>query len=226
MVKNSSVCLFSVNFCCYRQHLIASSNFWVCIVLVHNSNVIANMSGNNPHGRLGQPLNSSWNHLQVPSFIPRPPQMAHMPNAERGMMGAPPLGWPPMHSAEALYGYMAAAAAASAASSANHKTVSRLTQRQSIEFMVCLLFLWFELTDLLCSQPQLDLNPLTFGRQSNNLPFGSVDLSSGNRNSLTPSPRGRMPSPVTTSTPVSSKHNDSRNANCKSPVPSDSLHMG
>lgn len=78
------------------------------------------MSGHNPHGRLGQPMNPAWNHLQVPSFIPRQPQLAHMSN-ERGLMGAPPLGWP-MHSAETLYGYMAAAAAASAAS-ANHKAV-------------------------------------------------------------------------------------------------------
>lgn len=79
------------------------------------------MSGHNPHGRLGQP---SWNHLQVPSFIPRQPQLAHMSN-ERPILGAPPLGWPPVHSAESIYGYMAAAAAASAAvaASANHKGV-------------------------------------------------------------------------------------------------------
>lgn len=79
------------------------------------------MSGHNPHGRLGQPLNPSWNHLQVPSFIGRQPQLAHMSN-ERPLMG--PLGWPPVHSAETLYaGYMAVAAAASAASAASGKGV-------------------------------------------------------------------------------------------------------
>lgn len=84
------------------------------------------MSGHNPHGRLGQP--AAWNPLQVPSFLPRQPQLAHMSN-ERSMLGAPPLGWPPLHPAETLYGYMAAAAAASAASaasSANHKAVCLL----------------------------------------------------------------------------------------------------
>lgn len=82
------------------------------------------MSGQNPHGRLGQPLNAAWNHLQVPSFIPRQPQLAHMSN-ERPLMGTP-LGWPPVHSAEALYGYMAAAAA-SAASAASGKGVCHNT---------------------------------------------------------------------------------------------------
>lgn len=83
------------------------------------------MSGHNPHGRHGQPVNSSqWNHLQVPSYIPRQPQLAHMSN-ERSIRS--PLAWhhTANNSAEALYGYMAAAAAAAAAaaSSSNHKTV-------------------------------------------------------------------------------------------------------
>lgn len=60
------------------------------------------MSGHNPHGRLGQ-TNPSWNHLQVPSFIPRQPQLAHMSN-ERPMVRSP-LTW---HTPEAaLYNYMA-----------------------------------------------------------------------------------------------------------------------
>lgn len=57
--------------------------------------------------------------MQVPPYLPR----AHMSSNERGMMGAPPLGWPPMPTPESMYGYMAAVAAASAASSANQKAV-------------------------------------------------------------------------------------------------------
>lgn len=75
------------------------------------------MSGHNPHGYLGQQINQTWNHLQVPAFIPRQPQLAHMSN-ERPIRT--PLSWPtPAHSAE-LYGYMSAAAAAAS----NHKSVS------------------------------------------------------------------------------------------------------
>lgn len=75
------------------------------------------MSGHNPHGHLGQQINQSWNHLQVPSYIPRHPQLAHMSN-ERPIRT--PLSWPAPHSAEAMYGYMVAAAAAA---SSNHKPV-------------------------------------------------------------------------------------------------------
>uniref|UniRef100_A0A182SPD2 PHD-type domain-containing protein n=1 Tax=Anopheles maculatus TaxID=74869 RepID=A0A182SPD2_9DIPT len=50
------------------------------------------MSGHNPpHGRLGQP-NSTWNPLQVPSYVPRQPQLAHM-SSERSMARSP-LTWP------------------------------------------------------------------------------------------------------------------------------------
>uniref|UniRef100_A0A182J6T1 Uncharacterized protein n=1 Tax=Anopheles atroparvus TaxID=41427 RepID=A0A182J6T1_ANOAO len=55
------------------------------------------MSGHNPpHGRLGQP-NASWNPLQVPSYVPRQPQLAHM-SSERSMARSP-LTWhtPPNH---------------------------------------------------------------------------------------------------------------------------------
>ncbi|XP_038117601.1 uncharacterized protein CG5098 [Culex quinquefasciatus] len=68
------------------------------------------MSGHNPpHGRLGQP-NSTWNPLQVPSYIPRQPQLAHM-SSERSMARSP-LTWhtPPNHQ-DQLYNFM----------SANHK---------------------------------------------------------------------------------------------------------
>ncbi|XP_050089967.1 uncharacterized protein CG5098 [Anopheles aquasalis] len=55
------------------------------------------MSGHNPpHGRLGQP-NTTWNPLQVPSYVPRQPQLAHM-SSERSMARSP-LTWhtPPSH---------------------------------------------------------------------------------------------------------------------------------
>ncbi|XP_055689788.1 uncharacterized protein CG5098 isoform X2 [Lutzomyia longipalpis] len=59
------------------------------------------MSG--PHGRLGQPPNTSWNHLQVPSYIPRQPQLAHLSN-ERPMTWHTPTPPP----TDALYSFMAA----------------------------------------------------------------------------------------------------------------------
>lgn len=66
------------------------------------------MSGHNPHGRLGQP-NSTWNnHLQVPSYIPRQPQIAHMSNERPS-----PMSWHTPTPPEALYNFMAA----------NHKNV-------------------------------------------------------------------------------------------------------
>ncbi|XP_050073525.1 uncharacterized protein CG5098 [Anopheles maculipalpis] len=50
------------------------------------------MSGHNPpHGRMGQP-NTTWNPLQVPSYVPRQPQLAHM-SSERSMARSP-LTWP------------------------------------------------------------------------------------------------------------------------------------
>uniref|UniRef100_A0A182PQ91 PHD-type domain-containing protein n=1 Tax=Anopheles epiroticus TaxID=199890 RepID=A0A182PQ91_9DIPT len=50
------------------------------------------MSGHNPpHGRLGQP-NTTWSPLQVPSYVPRQPQLAHM-SSERSMARSP-LTWP------------------------------------------------------------------------------------------------------------------------------------
>ncbi|XP_053689853.1 uncharacterized protein CG5098 [Sabethes cyaneus] len=65
------------------------------------------MSGHNPpHGRLGQP-NSTWNPLQVPSYIPRQPQLAHM-SSERSLARSP-LTWhtPPTHQ-DQLYNFMTA----------------------------------------------------------------------------------------------------------------------
>ncbi|XP_059614454.1 uncharacterized protein CG5098 [Phlebotomus argentipes] len=60
------------------------------------------MSGHS-HGRLGQPPNTSWNHLQVPSYIPRQPQLAHLSN-ERPMTWHTPTPPP----TDALYNFMAA----------------------------------------------------------------------------------------------------------------------
>lgn len=73
------------------------------------------MSGHNPHGRLGQP-NASWNHLQVPSFIPRQPQLAHV-HMNESMLRSSPLNWHTQPDT-ALYNYAMAAAAT------QHKTVS------------------------------------------------------------------------------------------------------
>lgn len=95
----------------------------VCLFCGHRTNHSIKMSGHNPHGRVGHAVNSSqWNHLQVPPFISRQPQHAHMSN-ERPIRS--PLAWhhSASSSAEALYGYMAAAAAAA---SSNHKSVRSL----------------------------------------------------------------------------------------------------
>ncbi|ALC42149.1 CG5098 [Drosophila busckii] len=79
------------------------------------------MSNNNhPHGHLSQAAqNPSWNPLQIPSYIPRQPQLAHMSN-ERSMVRSP-LAWhapsgqpPPPPTPDALYNFM----------SANHKNVT------------------------------------------------------------------------------------------------------
>lgn len=83
------------------------------------------MSGHNPHSRVNcsQPVNSSsWNHLQVPSYIPRQPQLAHM-SSERPIHSSSML-WPNTtpNPADAFYNYMALTAAAAAANS-NHKNV-------------------------------------------------------------------------------------------------------
>uniref|UniRef100_A0A182QWC5 PHD-type domain-containing protein n=1 Tax=Anopheles farauti TaxID=69004 RepID=A0A182QWC5_9DIPT len=64
------------------------------------------MSGHNPpHGRLGQP-NTTWNPLQVPSFVPRQPQLAHM-SSERSMARSP-LTWatPPTTHQDKVYSLM------------------------------------------------------------------------------------------------------------------------
>ncbi|XP_053663012.1 uncharacterized protein CG5098 [Anopheles marshallii] len=65
------------------------------------------MSGHNPpHGRLGQP-NTTWNPLQVPSYVPRQPQLAHM-SSERSMARSP-LTWPtpPTTHQDKVYNLMA-----------------------------------------------------------------------------------------------------------------------
>ncbi|XP_055918154.1 uncharacterized protein CG5098 isoform X2 [Eupeodes corollae] len=72
------------------------------------------MSGNNPHGHLSQPQNSSWNPLQIPSYIPRQPQLAHMSN-ERPMVRSP-LAWHNPTPPESLYNFI----------SANHKNLEQL----------------------------------------------------------------------------------------------------
>lgn len=79
------------------------------------------MSGHNPHSRVSQPVNSSsWNHLQVPSYMPRQPQLAHM-SSERTLRSSP-LIWPNTNPADAFYNYMALTAAAAVANS-NPKNV-------------------------------------------------------------------------------------------------------
>lgn len=80
------------------------------------------MSGQKQHSRITQPINSSsWNHLQVPSYIPRQPQIAHVSN-ERSMRSSSRI-WSNTSScpADAFYNYMALTAAAAANSS--HKNV-------------------------------------------------------------------------------------------------------
>ncbi|EDW01449.1 uncharacterized protein CG5098 [Drosophila grimshawi] len=77
------------------------------------------MSNNNhPHGHLSQAAqNPSWNPLQIPSYIPRQPQLAHMSN-ERPLVRSP-LAWhasaqpPPPPPPDAIYNFM----------SANHKNL-------------------------------------------------------------------------------------------------------
>ncbi|KAH8397049.1 hypothetical protein KR215_008060 [Drosophila sulfurigaster] len=78
------------------------------------------MSNNNhPHAHLSQAAaqNPSWNPLQIPSYIPRQPQLAHMSN-ERPMVRSP-LAWhasaqpPPPPPPDAIYNFM----------SANHKNL-------------------------------------------------------------------------------------------------------
>ncbi|XP_055702899.1 uncharacterized protein CG5098 isoform X3 [Phlebotomus papatasi] len=61
------------------------------------------MSSGHSHGRLGQPPTTSWNHLQVPSYIPRQPQLAHLSN-ERPMTWHTPTPPP----SDTLYNFMAA----------------------------------------------------------------------------------------------------------------------
>lgn len=79
------------------------------------------MSGHNPHSRVSQPVNSSsWNHLQVPSYMPLQPQLAHM-SSERTLRSSP-LIWPNTNPADAFYNYMALTAAAAVANS-NPKNV-------------------------------------------------------------------------------------------------------
>ncbi|EDW77205.2 uncharacterized protein Dwil_GK22244 [Drosophila willistoni] len=76
------------------------------------------MSNNNhPHSHLSQAAaaaaqNPSWNPLQIPSYIPRQPQLAHMSN-ERPMVRSP-LAWQqPPPPPDAIYNFM----------SANHKNL-------------------------------------------------------------------------------------------------------
>lgn len=79
------------------------------------------MSGHNQHSRVSQPVNSSsWNPLQVPSYIPRQPQLAHM-SSERPIHSTSMI-WPNATPNPAdFYNYMALTAAAAANS--NHKNV-------------------------------------------------------------------------------------------------------
>ncbi|XP_037946420.1 uncharacterized protein CG5098 isoform X2 [Teleopsis dalmanni] len=71
------------------------------------------MSNNNPHGHITQPpQNPSWNPLQIPSYIPRQPQLAHMSN-ERPMVRSPLTWHAPAPPPDSIYNFM----------SANHKNL-------------------------------------------------------------------------------------------------------
>ncbi|XP_020803332.1 uncharacterized protein CG5098 isoform X1 [Drosophila serrata] len=107
-------------------------------------------NNNHPHpGHLSQAAqNPSWNPLQIPSYIPRQPQLAHMSNERPGMVRSP-LAWhvsgsvssqpPPPPPPEAIYNFM----------SANHKNLDHHHQ----------------------------MNPLLAPPYSGTLPFDSMDLS-------------------------------------------------
>ncbi|EDW48399.1 GM21842 [Drosophila sechellia] len=79
-------------------------------------------NNNHPHpGHLSQAAqNGSWNPLQIPSYIPRQPQLAHMSNERPGMVRSP-LAWhvsgsvsaQPPPPPDAIYNFM----------SANHKNL-------------------------------------------------------------------------------------------------------
>nr|XP_016929440.1 uncharacterized protein CG5098 isoform X1 [Drosophila suzukii] len=79
-------------------------------------------NNNHPHpGHLSQAAqNASWNPLQIPSYIPRQPQLAHMSNERPGMVRSP-LAWhvsgsvsaQPPPPPDAIYNFM----------SANHKNL-------------------------------------------------------------------------------------------------------
>lgn len=137
------------------------------------------MAGHNPHGRLGQP-NPPWNHLQVPSYIPRQPQLAHMSN-ERPMVRSP-LTWHTPHTDAALYNYMAA----------THKNVLCLIVFEAID------------NSILLFQP-LEINPMMPGfPRTPGGPFGSVDLSiptSARHSAQQLSPKIGTPPIVTSQTP-------------------------
>lgn len=103
------------------------------------------MSGHNPHSRVSQPVNSSsWNHLQVPAYIPRQPQLAHMSN-EHPVMHSTPLMWPntSANPADAYLNFMALQAAAAAANT-NHKNVFRVII-YCFDFIACVLVLHWEI---------------------------------------------------------------------------------
>ncbi|KAH8253034.1 hypothetical protein KR032_003235 [Drosophila birchii] len=107
-------------------------------------------NNNHPHpGHLSQASqNPSWNPLQIPSYIPRQPQLAHMSNERPGMVRSP-LAWhvsgsvsaqpPPPPPPDAIYNFM----------SANHKNLDHHHQ----------------------------MNPLLAPPYSGTLPFDSMDLS-------------------------------------------------
>ncbi|XP_070134266.1 uncharacterized protein CG5098 isoform X2 [Drosophila bipectinata] len=132
-------------------------------------------NNNHPHpGHLSQAAqNPSWNPLQIPSYIPRQPQLAHMSNERPGMVRSP-LAWhmsgassapaQPPHPhphppppPDAIYNFM----------SANHKNVKplRIAKTQILD------------------QPEKHLdhhhqmNPLLAPPYTETLPFDSMDLS-------------------------------------------------
>lgn len=124
------------------------------------------MSGNNQHGRLGQP-NASYNQLQVP-FIPRQPQLAHV-HMNDSILRSSPLDW--HQSDTAFLNYM----------TTQHKAVGLLEFIQrTVNFV---------LNNTSIQQP-LELNPLAFVRPPVANSFGTIDLSfpTNHRPNLTPPP--------------------------------------
>ncbi|XP_067632649.1 uncharacterized protein CG5098 isoform X2 [Eurosta solidaginis] len=114
------------------------------------------MSNNNPHGHITQPTqNPSWNHLQIPSYIPRQPQLAHMSN-ERSMVRSPSAWHTPAPPPDSLYNFM----------SANHKNL----EHQMNSLLPRSLLPPFDSMDLSLQSSRSSSSPLNKGHGPGMLP--------------------------------------------------------